>query len=290
MYVSGDIDSVRAKSEKFLARLLPLTCLSVKGNPYATMDHVKKIINDKAVKLEQLEAKRCKLWQASQTAQAEQQLMPFSRITIEINDTESMQMFLAFLLSAGTRFRMEENKHFHGLSDAHHPKECIAIEETPQWFLATFTDLQVHCPDANTWSYSFLSDWITRDDISLTETLSLIAQILTMHFHHGMTLSDIEGWLKGMGLNFTHSTVMSWIETGANILEPLDAPLHKEITTSGNTHGDESTLKCKDKRLAGEGESEEDVEDDLHYFKRWIFCYCAPLLGPTQFVFHNRGR
>ena len=121
-------------------------------------------------------------------------------------------------------------------------------------------------------------------------TETLIAQILTMHFHHGMTLSDIEGWLKGMGLNFAHSTVMSWIETGANILEPLDDPLHKEITTSGNSHGDESTLKCKDKRLAGEGESEEDVEDDLHYFKRWIFCYCAPQLGLTQFVFHNRGR
>ena len=35
---------------------------------------------------------------------------------------------------------------------------------------------------------------------------------------------------------------------------------------------------------------EEDVEDDLHYFKRWIFCYYAPLVGLTQFVFHKRGR
>ena len=27
-----------------------------------------------------------------------------------------------------------------------------------------------------------------------------------------MTLGDIESWLKGMGLNFAHSTVMNWIE------------------------------------------------------------------------------
>ena len=181
MYVSGDIDSVRAKSENFLALLLPLACLSVKGKPHSALYHVKKIIDDKAVKdeREQLDAKRRELWQASQTAQAEQQLMPFSRITIEILDTESMQMFLAFLQSAGTRFRVEENKHFHGLSDDHRPKEFISIEETPQWLLAAFTDLQSHCPDARLWNFSFLSDWITRDDITLTDALSLIKQELS---------------------------------------------------------------------------------------------------------------
>ena len=181
MYVSGDINDVRAKSEKFLALLLPLACLSVEGNPHAAVHHVKKILDDKAVKneRERLEARRRELWHATQQAQAEQQLMPFSRITIEISDTESMRMFLAFLQSAGTRFRVEENKHFHGLTDARRPKECIAIEETPQWFLAAFTDLQSHCPDAFSWSYSFLSDWIARDNITLTETLSLIRQELS---------------------------------------------------------------------------------------------------------------
>ena len=58
----------------------------------------------------------------------------------------------------------------------------------------------------------------------------------------------------------------------------------------GEAHADETTLKGKDKRLAAKGEKEEDVEDDLHYFKRWIFCYYAPLVGLTQFVFHDRGR
>ena len=181
MYVSGDIDDVRARSEKFLALLLPLARLSIVGNPHAAVFHVKKIIDDDDVKEErkQLDAKRRELWYASQQANADKQQMPFKRITIEILDTESMQMFLAFLQSAGTRFRVEENKHFHGLADAHRPKERIAIEETPQWFLAAFTDLQAHCPDAHSWSYSFVSDWITRDDISLTETLSLIQQELS---------------------------------------------------------------------------------------------------------------
>lgn len=121
-------------------------------------------------------------------------------------------------------------------------------------------------------------------------TESLIAQVLTMHFYYHMTIGDIEAWLKGMGLNFGHSTVVGWIEIGANILEPLDEPLHREIIATGNVHGDESTLGCKDQRLPGKGEKVEDVEGDLHFFKRWIFCYYAPLLGLTQFVFHERGR
>ena len=59
-------------------------------------------------------------------------------------------------------------------------------------------------------------------------TESLIAQILTMHFYYHMTIGDIEAWLKGMGLNYAHSTVMGWIEIGANILEPLNEPLHRK--------------------------------------------------------------
>ena len=121
-------------------------------------------------------------------------------------------------------------------------------------------------------------------------TESLIAQVLTLHFYYNMTVADIEEWLKRMGLNFAHSTVVHWIELGAEILAPLDDPLHKEIISSGEAHGDESTLGCKDKRLPEKDEKAEDVEDDLHYFKRWIFCYYAPLYSLTQFVFHERGR
>ena len=121
-------------------------------------------------------------------------------------------------------------------------------------------------------------------------TESLIAQILTMHFYYNMTIADIEGWLQGMGLNFAHTTVINWIRLGAEILAPLDEPLHQAIITSGEAHGDESTLGCKDKRLPDKDEKAEDVEDDLHYFKRWIFCYYAPLYSLTQFVFHERGR
>lgn len=121
-------------------------------------------------------------------------------------------------------------------------------------------------------------------------TESLVAQVLTMHFYYHITIGDIEAWLKSMGLNYSHATVVGWIEIGANILEPLDDPLHKEIIATGNVHADESTLGCKDQRLPGKGETVEDVEDELHFFKRWIFCYHAPLSGLTQFVFHERGR
>ena len=121
-------------------------------------------------------------------------------------------------------------------------------------------------------------------------TETLIAQILTMHFQQNMTLGDIEKWLRDMGVNFSHSTVMGWIELAANMLAPLDEPLKEEITRSGNLHSDESTLKCRDRRLPGKGENEADVEDDLHFFKRWMFCHHSPELKLTQFIFHERGR
>lgn len=121
-------------------------------------------------------------------------------------------------------------------------------------------------------------------------TESVIVQVLIMHFHYGMTLSDIEDWLKKMGLNYSHSTVIGWMELAADILEPLDSPLQKEIIGDGNMHSDETTLGCRDKRLPGKGENEEDVEDDLHFFKRWLFCHHSPELKLSQFIFHERGR
>ena len=98
------------------------------------------------------------------------------------------------------------------------------------------------------------------------------------------------GMAERYGLELCSFDSYGVVEIGANILEPLDEPLHKEIIASGNVHGDESTLGCKDQRLPGKGETIEDVEDELHFFKRWIFCYYAPMLGLTQFVFHERGR
>ena len=56
-------------------------------------------------------------------------------------------------------------------------------------------------------------------------TESLIAQILTMHFYYHMTIGDIEAWLKGMGLNYAHATIVGWIEIGAK--EGINAPFNQ---------------------------------------------------------------
>ena len=121
-------------------------------------------------------------------------------------------------------------------------------------------------------------------------TESLIAYILSQHFEFGVTIADIELQLKRMGLNFSHATVMNWIKIGADLLAPLDEPLQQEIINSGEDYCDESTVKTCDKRLPGKDEREEDVEDDLHYFKRWMYCHHAGPLRLTQFVFFRRGR
>lgn len=126
-----------------------------------------------------LEAERRKIWRASQEAADKQQTLPFSKIIIEITDPESMRLFIAFLQSAGTKFSVMENRFFHGSTVTDRPKECIAIEEESQWLFRAFTDLRLHCPDAATWIYSFQSDWITREGITLTETVELIQQELS---------------------------------------------------------------------------------------------------------------
>lgn len=80
------------------------------------------------------------------------------------------------------------------------------------------------------------------------------------------------------------------IEKASDILSPLDEPLQSVITRSGNQHSDETTLKCCDQRLPGRQEKESDVEEEQHYFKRWIFCHYSPSVKLTQFDFYKRGR
>ena len=121
-------------------------------------------------------------------------------------------------------------------------------------------------------------------------TESLIVEILTMHFYYNVTIGDIEKWLRSLGLNYSHSTIMGWIELAADILEPLDNVLQQEILSDTNVHSDETTLKTCDCRLPDKGEREEDVEPEEHYFKRWLFSHYSPMHNLVQYVFHDRGR
>ena len=121
-------------------------------------------------------------------------------------------------------------------------------------------------------------------------TESLIVEILTMHFYYNVTIGDIEQWLRSLGLNFSHSTIMGWIALAADILEPLDSVLQQEILSDTNVHSDETTLKTCDRRLPDKGEREEDVEPEEHYFKRWLFSHYSPMHNLVQYVFYDRGR
>lgn len=119
---------------------------------------------------------------------------------------------------------------------------------------------------------------------------SVIAVVLHKHFVENVTVAEIYRWLLSCGLNFSESTVDHWIEIGAEAFAPLDEVMHHEILTSGNMHSDETTLSICDKRLPDIGEKEEDIPDDRHFFKRWMFCHHSPEKKLTQFVVHKRGR
>lgn len=62
MYVSGDIDEIKAKNEKFVATLIPFAPLEKPGTPHAITHYVRPMLNDKAVRTER------KLYLAGQKA------------------------------------------------------------------------------------------------------------------------------------------------------------------------------------------------------------------------------
>ena len=121
-------------------------------------------------------------------------------------------------------------------------------------------------------------------------TESVIALVYTLHGEQRMTDSEIVTFLKSKGLNFSEGAVKNWIKKAADILEPLDEPTQEEILATGNDHIDESGVEVCDQRLPNKGERENDVENDKHYFDRWMFCHHADSIKLTQFVFFERGR
>ena len=55
MYVSGDIDEIKAMSRKFIRLLLPFVCLEKQGEPNSIAYHVKAMLNDDTVRKERQE-------------------------------------------------------------------------------------------------------------------------------------------------------------------------------------------------------------------------------------------
>ena len=121
-------------------------------------------------------------------------------------------------------------------------------------------------------------------------TESVIALVYVLHGEHRMTYSEIVTFLKSKGLNYSEGAVKNWIKKAGDLLEPLDEVIQKEILATGHDHVDESTIGICDKRLPNKDEKDEDVENDQHYYKRWMFCHYSPVNKLTQFVFFNRGR
>lgn len=55
MYVSGDIDEMKAMSRKFIRSLLPFVCLEKEGKANSIAYHVKAMLNDDTVRKERQE-------------------------------------------------------------------------------------------------------------------------------------------------------------------------------------------------------------------------------------------
>lgn len=181
MYVNGDIDDIRARSEKFLALLISLACLETRGNSHAAVYHVRQMLDAPDVRQERksFEEKRTMAWRAVQEVAATQSTAPSCKVTIEINDVESMRMFIDFLQSAGVKVSMEKELPMQCIAPVVAPVDYIVIEDTPQWLHETLSDLYAYYPDADTCVYGFQSDSVTCQNITLTEVLRLISQDLS---------------------------------------------------------------------------------------------------------------
>lgn len=181
MYVSGDIDEIRARSEKFLSLLIPLACLEIHGNSHAAVYHVRQMLDDPDIRKERksLEEQRSAAWRAMQEARTNQPFVPSCKVTIEINDPESMRMFIDYLQSTGVKVSVEKELIMQCVAPATASIEHLVIEDIPQWLHEILSDLSVYYPDANACTYGFQSDEITHYNITLTETLEFISQKLS---------------------------------------------------------------------------------------------------------------
>ncbi len=100
MYVACDIDSVQAVSEKFITALLPFTCMEKSANPHSVAYHIRKMLDDDAVKAErrateerirQVNSARLPVATSSRTVNVTIQM------TFPINDEESLRKIMQFV-------------------------------------------------------------------------------------------------------------------------------------------------------------------------------------------------
>ena len=83
MYVSCDIDAVKAVSEKFITVLLPFTCMEKTAKPHSVTFHVRKMLDDCDVKAER-KTEEARLRQACLTRQRANSPSRTADVTIQI--------------------------------------------------------------------------------------------------------------------------------------------------------------------------------------------------------------
>lgn len=97
MYVACDIDSVQAVSEKFITALLPFTCMEKSANPHSVAYHIRKMLDDDAVKVER-RATEERIRQANSTrlsvATSSRTVNVTIRMTFPINDEEFLRKIM----------------------------------------------------------------------------------------------------------------------------------------------------------------------------------------------------
>ena len=102
MYVSCDIDAVKAVSEKFITVLLPFTCMEKTAKPHSVTFHVRKMLDDCDVKAER-KTEEARLRQACLTRQRANSPSRTADVTIQIRfqtDNEDLIRQIMQLASA----------------------------------------------------------------------------------------------------------------------------------------------------------------------------------------------
>ena len=188
MYVSGEIDILRARSEKFLGLLISLACLDKPGNAHSAAYHVRQMLNndpDISRERRQLEGMRQKAWRDKQVAEAAQPSAPSCKIIMEINDPECMHMLIEFLRSSGAKYSVLREGH----SVVHYYSiigvwrqlplaRRVLIEETPQGLYATMTGLRRYFPEAIDWPCTFCTGQTTCETLTFAKIIDLLGQEL----------------------------------------------------------------------------------------------------------------
>lgn len=114
MYVSCDVDAIKAVSEKFITALLPFTCMEKSVKPHSLVYHVRKMLDDDTVRAERKmeEARRRQIYLFQQPDEISRTANVTIQIQFVTDNEDFIRQILQLASTSNALFVKVEEKRF----------------------------------------------------------------------------------------------------------------------------------------------------------------------------------